>query len=100
MFWPVARSVLGRMRLGSLATVGRGARGLCLLFFFNRRGRHGGSVKDEVGLVLDDPLDDFTPGEFHGLCNGRGEVDIPLLTFFSFDELHFCGESHDKPPLM
>lgn len=53
-----------------------------------------GAVKDEVGLVLNDPLHGFSFFKFHGLRHGGGEVDVPLFTFFTVDELHFGREPH------
>ena len=32
--------------------------------------------------------------ELHGLGDGGGEVDVPLLAGFAFDELNFGGETH------
>ena len=49
-----------------------------------------------MAFVGDGPLDIFSLGEIHGLGDGRGEVDIPLLTFFALDELNVGGESHTR----
>ena len=58
-------------------------------------------MKDEIGPVLDDPFDDFTAVELHGLSHRGGEVDVPLLTGFSFNKLDFGGVSHGVfPPLI
>ena len=46
-------------------------------------------MKDEVGFVVNDPLDGFAFGELHGLSQSGGEVDVPLLTSLAFDELNF-----------
>jgi hypothetical protein len=51
-------------------------------------------VKDEVGLVLNDPLDDLAAVELHGLGNGGRKVDVPLDIGFAFDELDFGRETH------
>lgn len=39
--------------------------------------------------VLDGPLDGFTAGEVHGLSEGSGEVDVPLLAGLALNELNF-----------
>jgi hypothetical protein len=49
------------------------------------------TAEGKEALVLNGPLDGFTAGEVHGLSDGRGEVDIPLLAGFAFDELDFSG---------
>jgi hypothetical protein len=52
------------------------------------------AAEGQQALVLNGPLDGFTAGEVHGLSDGRGEVDIPLLAGLAFDELDFGRESH------
>lgn len=47
------------------------------------------ATEGKQALVLDGPLDGFTAGEIHGLSDGRGEVDVPLLAGLAFDELDF-----------
>jgi hypothetical protein len=47
-------------------------------------------------LVLNGPLDSFTAREVQSLSNGRGEVDVPLLTGLAFDELDFSREAHSS----
>ena len=44
--------------------------------------------------ILDDPLDGFTLLELHGVSECRGEVDVPLLAGFAFDQLDFCRVTH------
>ena len=56
--------------------------------------RRSGAGKDEMGLVGDDPLDGLGLGELHGLGDGGGEVDGPLLAGGAFDELNFGWKSH------
>ncbi len=51
------------------------------------------AAEGEQGFVLDDPLDGLATGELHGLGDGGGEVDVPLLAGLAFDELDFGGES-------
>ena len=52
------------------------------------------AAEGQETLVLDGPLDGFTAGEVQGLRDGRGEIDIPLLAGFAFDELNFSREAH------
>jgi hypothetical protein len=52
------------------------------------------AAEGQQALVLNGPLDGFTAGEVHGLSDGRGEIDIPLLAGLAFDELDFGRESH------
>ena len=52
-------------------------------------------MEDEVGDVLDGPLDDLALAELHGLGDGGGEVDVPLLALFPLDELHTCRVTHE-----
>lgn len=49
-----------------------------------------------MAFVSDSPLDVFAFGEVHGLSDGSGKVDIPLLTFFALDELNFGWVTHAK----
>lgn len=37
---------------------------------------------------MNGPLDNFAFAEVHHLCNGGWEVDVPLLGFFTLDELY------------
>ena len=50
--------------------------------------------EDEVAFIGDGPLDAFALGEVHGLSNGSWEVDVPLLTFFTLNELNFSWITH------
>ena len=52
------------------------------------------ATEGKQALVLDGPLDGFTAREVQGLSHGRGEVDVPLLAGFAFDELDFGREAH------
>ena len=45
-------------------------------------------------FVGNGPLDILAFGEIHGLSQGGGEVDVPLLALFPLDELDFGWESH------
>jgi len=49
---------------------------------------------DDVGLVFDDPFDDFPFLELHGLGNRSGEVDVVLLAGLAMDELDFGRKPH------
>ena len=51
-------------------------------------------MQNEGGLVLDDPLDDLALAKTHGLGDGGGKVDVPLLAGLSLNQLHFGGVSH------
>ena len=53
-------------------------------------------MKDEIRLIGDDPLDDFSFFELHGLSDSRGEVDVPLLALLSLNDLDFGGETHSS----
>jgi hypothetical protein len=48
----------------------------------------------QEALILDGPLDGFAADKVHGLSEGGGEVDVPLLAGLAFDELHFGRETH------
>ena len=72
----------------------RSGRGVGRRLFFKRRWWRRSSPRDELREVLDDPFDDFTPGELHGLGHGGGEVNVPLCAFCSFDELYFSGVTY------
>ena len=67
-------------------------------FFFcdsDRRRRDDGAVGDDVGFILDDPLDDLALLKLHGLGHGGREVDIVLVgSLFAGDELDFGWVSH------
>ena len=52
------------------------------------------AAQGKQALVLDGPLDGFTAGEVHGLGDSGGEVDVPLLAGFAFDELDLSREAH------
>jgi hypothetical protein len=51
-----------------------------------------------MAAILDDPLDDFAAREFHGLGQGGGEVDVPLLAVLALNELNFGGVTNERPP--
>lgn len=53
------------------------------------------SGEDEVALVGDDPFDDLSLVELHGLSDGGGEVDVPLLAALSLYQLDFGRKAHD-----
>jgi len=67
-------------------------------FFFrdsDRRRRDDRAVGDDVGFVLDDPLDDLALLKLHGLGHGGREVDVVLVgSLFAGDELDFGWVSH------
>jgi hypothetical protein len=52
------------------------------------------AAEGQQAFILDGPLDGLAPGELHGLSEGGGEVDIPLLTGLPADELDFGRETH------
>jgi hypothetical protein len=54
------------------------------------------AAKGQQALVLDGPLDGFAASKIHGLSEGGGEGDIPLLAGLAFDELDFSGKTHGK----
>jgi hypothetical protein len=56
------------------------------------------TAQGQKALVLDEPLDGFAAGEVHGLGEGGREVDVPLFTGLTFDELDFGRETHGKGP--
>jgi hypothetical protein len=56
------------------------------------------AAEGKQASILDGPLDGFTAGEVHGLSEGGGEVDVPLLAGLALDELNFGGESHGLSP--
>ena len=50
---------------------------------------------NDVGFVLDDPLDDFTLLKLHRLGHGRGKIDVILVcALLAGDELNFGWISH------
>lgn len=52
-------------------------------------------MRDNIGLVLNDPFDEFSFFKLHCFRNGRREVDVVLICgFFPSDELNFCWVSH------
>jgi hypothetical protein len=64
--------------------------------FFNddRVGRNAGAGEDQVGLIDDGPVHLLALGEVHGLSDGGGEVDVPLLAVLALDDLDLGGASH------
>jgi hypothetical protein len=60
-------------------------------------GRGIGALESQQAFILDEPLDDLATDELHGLGEGRGEVDIPLLAVLAVNELDLGGESHSSP---
>ena len=60
----------------------------------DRIGRRLGAGQDEVGLVMDDPLDDFPLRKLERLGDRGGKVDVLLLTVLAPDELDLGRESH------
>lgn len=58
------------------------------------------TVGDDIGLVLDDPLDDLSLFELHGLSYGSREIDVVLISgLLSLNELDFGRVSHGWPPI-
>jgi hypothetical protein len=47
-----------------------------------------------MAFVGNSPLNILTFGEIHGLGEGGGEVDVPLMALFTLDELDFSWETH------
>lgn len=57
------------------------------------------TVRNDIGLVLDDPLDDFPFFELYGLSHSCRKIDVVLISgFLSFDQLNFSWISHLAPP--
>jgi hypothetical protein len=54
------------------------------------------AAEGQEAFVLDKPLDCLAAGEVHGLSEGGGEVDIPLFTGLTFDELDLGRETHNR----
>lgn len=54
------------------------------------------AAEGEQAFVLDAPFNGLTAGEVHGLSEGGGEVDIPLLAGLTFDELDLGRETHKQ----
>ena len=52
------------------------------------------ATKGKKALVLDGPFDGFTAGKVESLSDSGGEIDVPLLAGFAFDELNFGWEAH------
>src|SRR5882724_90301 len=50
--------------------------------------------EDEVAFIGDGPLDGFALGEVHVLSNGSWEVDVPLLTILTLNDLNFSWITH------
>jgi len=67
-------------------------------FFFSdrhRRRRHDRAVGDDVGLVLDDPLDGLAFLQLKRLGHRRRKVDVVLVgSLFPGDQLDFGWVSH------
>jgi hypothetical protein len=53
-----------------------------------------GAFESQQIPAVDEPLDDLAAGKLHGLGEGRGEVDVPLLTVLAVNELDLGGEAH------
>jgi hypothetical protein len=51
------------------------------------------AAEGQKTLVLDGPLDGFTAREVQGLSDGRGEIDVPLLTGLALNELDLSREA-------
>lgn len=52
-------------------------------------------MSDDVGFVLDDPLNDFPLLKLHRLGHGRGKIDVILVwALLTGDELNFGWISH------
>jgi hypothetical protein len=45
-------------------------------------------------LIRHDPLNFFALLKLHGLGQCGREIDVPLLTLFALNELHFGWETH------
>ena len=54
------------------------------------------ATQGEQALIFDDPFNGFATSEFHGLGDGRGEIDVPLLAGQTFDELDFGWETQGE----
>jgi hypothetical protein len=67
---------------GPVAKAHRNARSI-VAFFFHGGCRNNQSFQDELTFVLDDPLDGLSALELHGLGDGGGKVDEPLLGLLS-----------------
>jgi hypothetical protein len=57
-------------------------------------GRNPFAGKDEVAFIGNGPFDVIAFFEVHALSNGGGKVDVPLLTFFTLNELNFGWVAH------
>ena len=54
------------------------------------------AMHDDVGLVLNDPFDDFTFSKLHSFGDGCGEVDVELIgRLLPFDEFNLSRISHE-----
>lgn len=59
------------------------------------------AMRNDVGLVLDDPFHDFPFLELHGFRDGCREVDVVLISsFLPFDELNLCRIPHVFSPVL
>ena len=47
-----------------------------------------------MAFIGDSPLDVLPFRKLHGLSDGCGEVDVPLLTLLALNELNFGRKSH------
>lgn len=62
--------------------------------FFQYRRRHLLTPEGKGALVLNKPFNNLTTLKLHGLSDGGGKVNVPLLTLFALDELNLGGEAH------
>ena len=63
-------------------------------FYTHRIGRGTGSGEDQMAFIGNNPLDDLSLAELHGLSHRGREIDIPLFAALALDELNFSWESH------
>lgn len=58
------------------------------------------AVGDDVGLVLNDPLNNLSLLKLHRLRNSTWEVDVVLVSrFLTSNELDLRWISHKTPPM-
>ena len=58
------------------------------------------TMSNDVGLILNDPLDNLSFLDLHGLSHSGWEVDVVLIgCLLPLDELDLCWVSHDAPPM-
>src|SRR5438445_2451756 len=89
---PVGRNWPNRIRRES-------ARVAAIVFFhgslcFDTCGGIGAAAENQGGLVFDNPFNDLTAKKLAGLRERRREVDVPLLTAFTIDELDLGWKAH------